>query len=282
MLSAFEKENYSINLAEFLQAFEEMEALYPRILPLTMWRAWEISAYRHFQITEPVLDLGCGNGQFFQQIWPDAKKVVGVDIDAGAIERAKHSGVYERVHLTPAHQIPEKDGTFGTVFSNCAMEHMSHIDLVIQDAWRVLKPGGLFLFSVVTDHFLTWAPLPQFLTALGLPERGENLTSEYVDYHHLVNPLSADEWSKLLLQNGFQIKAHIPIVPDTFARVFLTMDQLWHVPYHTSEIGEPLQGYFHTLPNFLDGIKDIVTGLWKLSSQNGQGAGAIFLAQKGK
>jgi ubiquinone/menaquinone biosynthesis C-methylase UbiE len=282
MLSVFAKENHKINLKEFLKAFEELETLYPRILPMTMWRAWELATYRHFQLHEPVLDLGCGDGRFFRQIWPNAKKITGVDIDSASLERAKLSGVYQRLHLAPAHQIPEEDETFNAVFSNCAMEHMSHIELVIKDSWRVLKPGGVFLFSVVTDHLLSWAPLPQFLTALGMPERGEKLTAEYIEYHHLVNPLSAVDWGKLLLQNGFQIKKHIPIVPDTFARAFLVMDQLWHVPYHTSEIGEPLHGYLHTLPNFLDGVKDIVTGLWKLSPQNEQGAGAIFLAQKGK
>lgn len=270
-----------LEFEEFLQAFNEMENLYPRVLPLTMWRAWELAAYRHFELPEPVLDLGCGSGQFFNQVWPQVEKVTGLDINADVVQRARQSGVYQRVHLSPAHQIPEADATFRAVFSNCAMEHMNHIGSVVEDVWRVLKPGGIFLFSVVTDHFLEWAPLPKFLAAIKATERGKVLEDEYIHYHNLLNPFSLKEWSGLLLKNGFQVNAHIPIVPDTFARAFLLMDQLWHVPYHTSEIGEPMVGYLHTLPNFLEGIEDILTGLWKLSTHNEHGAGAIFYAQKG-
>ena len=246
-----------------------------------MWRAWELAAYRRFQLPEPVLDLGCGDGLFFKQVWPQIEKVVGIDINTDAVQRASQSGIYERVHLSPAHQIPEADATFEAVFSNCAMEHMDQIEAVIKETWRILKPGGFFLFSVVTEQLLVWAPLPQFLAVLGVPERGKMVTEEYARYHHLVNAFSADQWRKLLLKNGFQIKSHIPIAPDTFARAFLLMDQLWHVPYHTSEIGEPMLGYLQTLPNFFEGVKDIVTGLWKLSTNSEQGAGAVFYAQKG-
>ncbi len=275
------KENYIITIEELLVAFEELEALYPRVLPLTMWRAWELATYRHFQLPGQILDLGCGDGRFIQQVWPEAKNIVGVDIDPDAVIRAQKAGIYQRVHLAPAHKIPEKDETFDAVFSNCAMEHMDQIDSVFKDAWRILKPGGIFLFSVVTNYMISWAPLPLFLTTLGLSDRGKTLSTEYVSYHHIVNPFTADEWSNMLLKNDFQINAHIPIVPDTFARAFLIMDQLWHVPYHTSEIGEPFHSYLQSLPDFKDGINDIMKGLLKLSSANGHGAGAIFFAQKG-
>jgi len=275
------EQNTALRFEEFLQAFDELEKLYPRVLPLTMWRAWELAAYRRFQLPEPVLDLGCGNGQFFKQVWPRIEKVVGIDISADAIQRARQSGTYQRVHLSPAHQIPEANSTFKAVFSNCAMEHMDQIDSVVKDVRRVLRPGGFFLFSVVTDHFLKWAPLPKFLAALGVAERGEALEKEYIHYHNLVNPFSVEKWINLLSESGFHIKAHIPIAPDTFAHAFLLMDQLWHVPYHTSEIGEPMLGFLQTLPNFQEGVKDIMSGLWKLSANNDRGAGAVFYAQKG-
>ena len=88
----------------------------PRVLPLTMWRAWELAAYRRFQLPEPVLDLGCGDGLFFKQVWPQIEKVVGIDINTDAVQRASQSGIYERVHLSPAHQIPEADATLRRYF----------------------------------------------------------------------------------------------------------------------------------------------------------------------
>ena len=86
---------------------------------------------------------------------------------------------------------------------------------------------------------------------------------------------------KIALEEWFSNKVAYTYSAGYFSRAFLLMDQLWHVPYHTSEIGEPMLGYLQTLPNFFEGVKDIVTGLWKLSTNSEQGAGAVFYAQKG-
>jgi len=98
--------------------------------------------------------------RLFHFSWPKIRNVVGIDHDPVACSNAQASGIYGEVHQVPAHQLSFSDATFGSVFSNCALEHMDHIDQVLSEAFRVLKPGGLFLASVVTDKFVEWGMMP--------------------------------------------------------------------------------------------------------------------------
>jgi SAM-dependent methyltransferase len=269
-----------IEIQEILDAFETIEKIYPRVLPITMWRAWELAAYRHFKLSEPVLDLACGDGNFFRLVWPDVRDVVGIDIDATAVESARRSGVYKEVYNVSASDLPFENRSFDSIFSNCALEHMDNIKDVISEAYRVLRPNGVFLLSVVTNHFLDWTPLPFLTQILGIPERWETLREEYELYHHLRNPFSTDKWSKLFKESEFVIEENIPVVPDTFAHVFLLFDQLWHIPYQQTEVSTLMYPALLGLPNYLEGMHDILHGLYKLSVNDGQGAGIVFALRK--
>jgi SAM-dependent methyltransferase len=183
-----------LTFEQFYAAFSELEDMYPRVLPLTLWRAWELGLYRTFTLPAPVLDLGCGDGQFFHRIWAKQPVADGIDISVDAVEKAQKSGVYRRVFQSPASEIPVASQTYQAIFSNCALEHMDHIDRVLAEASRVLVPGGKFLFSVVTDRLVAWSALRPLARALGKPERGDILWESYEAFHHLVNPLSQEEW----------------------------------------------------------------------------------------
>ena len=105
-----------LNESEILQAANEMDAIYPRVVSIVFWRAWEVAAYRHHALTEPVLDLACGDGRFFRFLWPNVTDVVGIDHDAAACENARATGVYKDVHQVPAHRLPFEDNSFASLF----------------------------------------------------------------------------------------------------------------------------------------------------------------------
>lgn len=271
-----------LTFQEFYAAFSELERIYPRVLPLTLWRAWELAFYRKVSLPEPILDLGCGDGRFFQSIWPQKLLADGVDISLDASKRARQSGVYRDVFHAPAHEIPVTDQMYGAVFSNCALEHMSHIDQVLSEAARILVPGGKFLFSVVTDRLVAWSSLRPLLDALGAPDRGNALWGAYEEFHHLVNPLSKEQWLEKTKNAGFEIFTATPIVPQTFARIFLFFDELWHVKKEkdADEVGNDLHAYLLRLSNYENGMYHILKGLWELEppAEQADGAGLIVLA----
>ena len=132
------QQTFQMEIQEVLDAFESMENIYPRVLPITMWRAWELAAYRHFNLPEPVLDLACGDGSFFRLVWPNVQDVVGIDIDPTTVESAVASGVYKEVYNVSASELPFEDSSFNSIFSNCALGHMDNIVGVIKGAHRLL------------------------------------------------------------------------------------------------------------------------------------------------
>jgi SAM-dependent methyltransferase len=191
--------------------------------------------------------------------------------------------VYREVRQVPAHQLSFPDATFASLFSNCALEHMDHIDRVLSESLRVLRPGGLFVTSVVTDKFVKWGMMPLLSRLFQAEKRGVALWQEYEDYHQLRNPFSQEEWVVRMEKAGFTVLEQIPIAPEPSGRLFMLFDELWHLKLENmTEVSQPLHEYLASLPNFPDGFEDIMRGLVKLSLNPSVGAGAVFVAQKPK
>jgi ubiquinone/menaquinone biosynthesis C-methylase UbiE len=267
---------------EVIAAVAELNKIYPYIPSLVLWRAWEYAAYRHYRLQDPVLDLACGDGQFFNLLWQDVRHVVGIDLDEQTCERARASGVYKEVRQTAAHELPFADAAFASVFSNCALEHMDYIDEVLSETCRVLQPGGAFIASVVTDKFTEWELLPLLSAKFGDKKRAQELKTAYEDFHHIRNPFTNAEWVARVENAGFTVKEYYPIVPEPYGRIFMLLDELWHVADGEKEIGQDLYSYLSGLSNFSAGMQDIVGGLLKLSPNPSVGAGLVFIAEKRK
>lgn len=96
------------------------------------------------------LDLGCGH-----QVLPswrlDAERslvngcdtVVGFDFDQGSLK--EHRTISQRVRGNIA-ELPFTDGYFDLVTANMVVEHLDRPEVQFREVYRVLKPGGLFLF----------------------------------------------------------------------------------------------------------------------------------------
>ena len=84
----------------------------PLFLLLSIWRAWELAAYRRYTLQEPILDVGCGDGLYFKLVWPSVRQVTGVDISPDSIREAEKSGVYQSVHECSALEMPFQPDKF--------------------------------------------------------------------------------------------------------------------------------------------------------------------------
>jgi SAM-dependent methyltransferase len=247
---------------------------------MTSFRAWEYAAFQRYSLTEPVLDLGCGDGQMFRLLWPTVKRAVGVDFDPATVDRAVKSGVYAEVHLAAADDIPVAEGRFASIFSNSAIEHMDRLDGVLASAYRCLAPGGNFLFSAVTDKFVEWLLLPSIVSACAPGVDTAQLKAQYLRYHNLVNPLAVEAWKAALEHAGFEVLEHVAYVPETFGRLFLLIDELWHVPCGDAEMGRPIYTYLAERPGFPAGFRHVLEGVMQMERDWATGAGTVFLARK--
>lgn len=266
---------------EVLEGYDAVSTLYPHIPPLSHWRSWEYAAYQHYRLDGRVLDLGCGNGQYFRLIWPQATDVVGVDMSPDVAELGRQSGVYREVHVVPAHQVPEHDASFDHVFANCSLEHMDHLDAVLAEIHRCLKPGGALLCSVVTDRFVQWSLLPNLVAMAGFDEAAAALQKDFLDYHHLANPLSVDEWAKSFNRAGLVAEEHIPILPKHNSGIFLLMDSLWHVKRAGGgEMGDVIFPFLSSNANFPGAFRKVFAGLLEMETDWQDCSGAVFLVRK--
>jgi SAM-dependent methyltransferase len=89
------------------------------------------------------LDVGCGEGVLTRELRSVAKRVVGIDLDARSLERARAEGSegIEYVHGDVlAH--PFEPGSFDFVASVAALHHMD-AEAGLRRMARLLRPGGV-------------------------------------------------------------------------------------------------------------------------------------------
>ena len=106
--------------------------------------------YVQFFPAGPVLELACGGGEFLQLLREADIEAVGVDLDAGMVDKAVAAG--HRVVLGDAieHLEAQPAGSLGGVFCAHFLEHLVPDDVlrVYSGAARALRPGGVFVAAV--------------------------------------------------------------------------------------------------------------------------------------
>jgi SAM-dependent methyltransferase len=269
-----------LTVEEVMGGYGQLSKLYPHVPSMSIWRAWEYAAYNRYQLQEPVLDVGCGDGCYFKLVWPDLRDVVGIDIDPEAVSAARASGVYRDVRMVSAQDMPFAAESFSSVFANCSLEHMNNLPAVLRRIEHVLKPGGDFLLSVVTEKFIEWSTLPGLLDLAGSPERAACIRNEYLNFHHLVSALSPASWMHELHTAGFEVVDYLPILPELIGRFDLFVDTLWHVQSAGSEFGATLQPYFQSLRGFPEALGGIIHNLMLAEKDWETTCGAVFYVRK--
>lgn len=103
---------------------------------------------------EPVLDIGCGRGEFLALLADEGISAHGVDSDAGMVERCRTLGVEATLADANGYLDGLQDGALGTVFSAQLIEHLPHAELqrMLELSRRKLRPGGLFIAETVNPH----------------------------------------------------------------------------------------------------------------------------------
>ena len=96
-----------------------------------------------------VLDLACGTGYGSAILAGAAAEVIGVDISAEAIAaaRSRHAGGNLAFRIADCFDLPFEAGRFDVVVANEMIEHVADHHGLLQQAKRVLVPGGLLLVS---------------------------------------------------------------------------------------------------------------------------------------
>ena len=111
------------------------------------WRAsgdeFEALTRRRLSASSRVLDLGCGRGGVMELFWRDVRLAVGVDPDLASL-RQHRAGLPLACGLGEA--LPFGNGQFDLVIGLWLLEHLPDPARVLGEIYRVLAPGGHFIF----------------------------------------------------------------------------------------------------------------------------------------
>jgi len=186
---------------------------------MRIWRVLVDSFFQQFVPREgTVLDLGCGYGEFINQIRSDRKYAMDLNPDA-----PRHlSADVEFIHQDCSQPWPLQEASLNVVFTSNFFEHLpdkSALGRTLDHAHKALREGGR-------------------LVAMG--PNIKLLPGAYWDFwdHHL--PLSEQSLSEALVNRGFRIERKEPAflpytmagkkeVPLALVKIYLAVPLAWRL-----------------------------------------------------
>lgn len=160
-------------------------------------RAIESRYYQDFDLPAPVLDVGCGDGNFAALTF-DRKIDVGLDPWHGPIHEAKRYDKYRLLVEADGGRSPFPDGWFASAFSNSVLEHIPHVQEVLKETARVLRPGAPFYFCVPNTRYLSELSLSRVF--------GRGYTEWFRKMSRVEHAVEPGTWQGWLEEAGFTLE----------------------------------------------------------------------------
>jgi len=183
---------------------------------ICLFRSLELVELREVNFSAPVLDLGCGNGDIAEIALSSHYPVVGLDLlHVEASVAAKRKSLLSAV-TGDATSLPFEDNSYGSVVSICVLEHIPADELAIAEVARVLRDGGLFVFSTPSIDF------EKLLIDADDKEAVTALNNRLGHFHYR----SLDEWREMLSRNGLIVQKYATFLPPRSARIWHGLDRL--------------------------------------------------------
>lgn len=207
-----------------------------------MVRAVEDKFYQGLDLPGPVLDMGSGDGHFASVAF-DHPLDVGLDPWWEPLYESKSRNAYKMLICSDGAKVPFADGYFASAVSNSVLEHIPHVDQVLEEIARVVRPGGRFVFCVPNHRFPQLLLGTQTFRSLKLSAAARWYTNLFqrISRHKHCDPYSV--WAERLQRVGFEIEQHWDYFPA--------------YALHRMEVGHALG-----LPNL---ISKKLTGKWVLT-----------------
>lgn len=102
-----------------------------------------------------VLDLGSGTGFFTDLLSTSYERVIGLDISTNMLRFAKENRNKAITWVeADAHKLPLQNESVDFIYSNLVIQWFDPLETAISEMLRVLKPGGLIIFTTLVDGTL--------------------------------------------------------------------------------------------------------------------------------
>lgn len=179
---------------------------YIKIAPLShaIMRHNEAEEISKIIILSPILDIGCGFGEFTNIVFNQMIDT-GIDVSQEDLKLAAERKKYKKLLWADARNLPIENNSFNTALSVSTIEHIDNVQKVFSETFRVLKPGGVFIFTVPTSYLNNLLIIPSFFTKIRLAF----ISRLYLVIYHKVfkhkTIASKNEWIFMVKKAGFKI-----------------------------------------------------------------------------
>lgn len=94
------------------------------------------------------LDLACGSGRYVRLLRNrQARQVFGVDYSTGMLAHARRAGLGRGLVCSPFWALPFAPAGFDVITCGLAVGHARNLAQILTEAARVLRPGGMMIYS---------------------------------------------------------------------------------------------------------------------------------------
>jgi SAM-dependent methyltransferase len=152
---------------------------------------------------QKVLEIGCGAGTDLVRFARGGAEVSGVDLAESAIALARRNfeiaGLTADLRVADGERLPFHDDTFDVVYAHGVVQYTANDRALIDEARRVVKPGGLVIVQVYNR--VSWLNALSKVMKVGLEHDDAPVLKKY-------------SWGELeRLVSGFR---EVEIVPERF------------------------------------------------------------------
>jgi ArsR family transcriptional regulator len=122
-------------------------------------RSWEALAEMLLRLLPPLViaDLGAGEGTLALMLAQRAKRVIAVDnsgkmVEYGAGVARRHAVKNLEYRLGDLEELPLEDGEADLALFHQSLHHALHPQKAVEEAWRILRPGGRIVILDLLKH----------------------------------------------------------------------------------------------------------------------------------
>lgn len=246
-------------------------------------RANEIRHLDKVKFKNPILDVGCGDGFVAKIVLTNRKQKIdwGIDLSSDEISYAKKSGSFKKCKVANVYDLPFKDKSFSTVFSNSVVEHIPDLNKAMSEMSRVLKKRGKFIITVPTPYLTAYLIGVNFFKSLGL----DNLADSYGKFFNRMfkhyNLLNHKQWQSLLSKHKMKMVEHYYYHTPAMVKTHEVLAYL-AVPYGISKF---FFKHWVVFPKFrklfiVPWLKKILYPLYLSDVEKDEGGSLLIVAEK--
>lgn len=183
------------------------------------WIEKEIESHFHKKIA--ILDIGCGGGFLTNRLAEKGHQVTGIDLSEKSLRVAKKYDTTQSVQYLKAnaYDLPFTAPLFDVVSAMDILEHVENPAKLIEEAARVLKPGGLFFYHTFNR---TW--VSRLVVIKGVDWFVKNAPKNMHVYELFLKPSEVQHFCKNVGLENQKLLGFVPSLNIAFWKLLLTRE----------------------------------------------------------